>query len=386
MTKLQVFYMMCLVLIFIIVDIFCDNFLGIIYGKAPPSEGFIFFIAFGVLQVVFAPFQSAASDVYGRKNGLVISLFFSLASLALIYLFKEIVGYWQLAIATLFKGVMGNTLPISLALIADTKHKNYRLLFACSTGAYALAYLVLAKVEALHLANLDEQLNFYLILAVIAALFIGILFLKNRKLDTGGLVFSSVMAREKKLIIKDLMDSPKRKKLSAFYLWETSMYVILLSQIDFHINKLNHIADFMMYGYLIGILFLVTLRRFEDSTIIKVGYFISFLSLVPYFFLSNFVEEISLLQGCYFFHALGNAFLSPAFLSLLATKLKPHQQGRTYGLTDSVDTIAYLSGAVVLLVVRLLNLNVIYLVLFSFLSFTISWKFYNQFPNENRGN
>jgi hypothetical protein len=75
--------------------------------------------------------------------------------------------------------------------------------------------------------------------------------------------------------------------------------------------------------------------------------------------------------------------LSPAFLSLLAKTLKPHQQGRTYGLTDSIDTIAYLAGAVALLILRLLDLKVFYLVMFSFVTFAISFKFYNEFQEEN---
>jgi Major Facilitator Superfamily. len=263
-TKLQVFWMMCLALVFIIVDIFCNNFLATVYARASNLEAFVFFVAFGALQVIFAPFQSAASDVYGRKSGLIISLFFSLASLILMYLFKGLTGFLAiLVIATLFKGVAGNTLPMSLALIADTRHQNYRLLFACSTGAYALAYLVLAKLEDLHLTALDEQFNFYLILAVLTCLIIGIAFLKNQLPEANNLAFSSVMKKEKKLIEKDLINPFKRRTLSAFFLWETSLYVILLSQIEFHINRINHIADWMMYGYLIGVLLLIILYRLK---------------------------------------------------------------------------------------------------------------------------
>lgn len=46
-------------------------------------------------------------------------------------------------LASLLKGVAGNTLPLALAGIADTQDKNYRFSFALSSGTYAIAYLLL---------------------------------------------------------------------------------------------------------------------------------------------------------------------------------------------------------------------------------------------------
>ncbi len=383
----QVTLTISLVFIFILVDVLCENFLGIVYNERSRVEASLLFLGFGILQILFAPLQSAASDVYGRKKSLIISLSFSLLSLALIYFFKQSTGFLLfLVFSTLSKGVMGNTLPISLALIADTRHKNYRLLFACSTGAYALAYLLLASVDFDKAGLLENRVNFYLVLSFFSAIVICFFLLKNQNksgLSTDeNLSLLHVLKNERKLLVEDVKHVPTRRGLTAFYLWETSLYVILLSQVDFHINKVTHIAESMMYGYLLGVVILMLSYRLRDRVIIKTGYYVSFLSLVPYFVLFRVVEDQTLLlRVCYFFHALGNAFLSPAFLSMLAKELKAHKQGRMYGLADSVDTIAYLCGAIALFIFSMLKLDVVYLVSFSFIVFTVSWKFYDRFRN-----
>ena len=137
----------------------------------------------------------------------------------------------------------------------------------------------------------------------------------------------------------------------------------------------------MMFGYLFGVLFLVFSYRLKDSKIIQIGYWISFLSIIPYFVLVKMIgDPTNLLRACCFFHALGNALLSPSVLSILAKGLKSHAQGRMYGLTDSIDTLAYWCGTLaIIFIMRVLHLDLIYLMLFSFLVFSVSWKFYTRF-------
>lgn len=383
----QIILTIALVFIFILIDVLCENFLGIVYNERPRVEAALLFLGFGILQIIFAPLQSATSDIYGRKRSLIISLFFSLVSLALIYFFKQNANFLLFLIfSTLSKGIMGNTLPMSLALIADTRHKNYRLLFACATGAYALAYLLLASADFNGISFLENKINFYLILSFIAAIVVCVLLLNNQKNNRlnidENLSLLRVLKTERRLLVEDVKHTPTRRGLTAFYLWETSLYVILLSQVDFHINKVTHIAESMMYGYLLGVVLLIFSYRLRDSTVIKIGYYTSFLSFIPYFVFFKIVEDQTLLlRTCYFFHALGNAFLSPAFLSMLAKELKARKQGRMYGLVDSVDTISYVCGAIVLFIFSMLKLDLVYLVSFSFIIFTLSWKFYDRFQN-----
>lgn len=380
---------MFLVALFIFADILCENFIGIIYEKQSQIHEFAFFFGFMLLQIIFAPIQSGLSDLYGRKRSLIVSLFFSFLSLIFISIFIQSSVYFSLLIfATISKGVIGNTLPISLAAIADTQDKNFRLSFAFSTAAYALAYLLLASVVDL---ITNKQISYIFILSFVLIIIVCIKLFnyigdkpEDFSHDEKSRTIAFVTKNEAKLLLKDLKHTPTSKALGAFFLWELSLYSILLSQVDFQINKNAHIAEAMMCGYLFGVIILIFSKKINDSNVIKIGYYTSFFSLIPYFILFRFVENQNLLlMLCYFFHAVGNAFLSPALLSILAKERKAHEQGRIYGLTDSVDTFGYLCAILAIIVFDTLKLEIIYLISFSFLTFAASWVFYRRFQNLN---
>lgn len=381
-----------LVFIFVFVDILTENVLGMTESILSPSRAFFCFLFFGLLQIFFAPIQSALSDIYGRKNSLVVSLFFSLLSLCVIYLFNQTAEVFALLIlAIIFKGIFGNTLPISLALIADTRYKNYRLLFSCTTAAYALAYLLVSSIYSDDKLISLKNINFYLIFLFFIVIIVCILFLKTEKLHQFKHVnenqsLLSVIKTEKKMIIADIKNSSTQKALTAFFLWEMSLYTLLLSQVDFHVSRSFHIAEWMMSGYLFGICILVFCYKLKDSTVIKMGYSLSFFSFIPYIIFSNFLENQNiLLRLCGFCLAIGNALLCTSFFSILAHELKDSKHGRMYGLTDSVDTLGYISGAIILILFSILQIDIFYLVLCSFIIFSISWKFYNRFTNKQKG-
>lgn len=389
----RIILIMLPVCVFLFADIFAENFITKIYDSQARSSYYL--VIFCLLQIIFAPIQSGLSDIYGRKKSLIISLFFSFLSIVCINLFNRIEHSIYLILATFLKGATGNTLPIALAVIADTRSKNYRLLFAFATAAYAFAYLGLAWVSnPIDVTEkvIDIKIEYYLglvfIFLILFCFFLFNRFINKKRLvkvnPTGSVL--SILEHEPKLLAQDVAHVPTRKALTAFFLWETSLYTILISQVDFQIGKPTHIAELMMIGYLVGVFILLCCKNFKDSTVIKMGYWVSFLSLIPYFLLFKFVEDkISLLQSCCFFHALGNAFLSPALLSILAKPLKAHEQGRMYGLTDSVDTLAFLIGNLVIsAITKELGLGTDYLVMFSFIIFTVSWIFYNRFQNHKK--
>ncbi|MGC1879151.1 MAG: MFS transporter [Rhabdochlamydiaceae bacterium] len=377
---------MFFIVLFIFADIFCENFIGIVYDKQSSIQQFSLFLSFALLQILFAPIQSGLSDIYGRKKSLIVSLSFSFLSLIFIAFLNLKVAFFPLLImATISKGAIGNTLPISLALMADFQDKNYRLSFAFATAAYALAYLILSSVKDI---ISDNQINYISIVLFTCLIIVCFRFLNNNhfKLKHSHLNDNNsallIIKNESKLIKKDLKNVSTRKALAAFFFWETSLYTILLTQVDFHINKATHIAQAMMLGYLSGVFILIFCQKLKDSKIIKIGYLTSFFSLIPYFLLFKIVEDQnSLIRACYFFHALGNAFLSPALLSILAKERKAHERGRIYGLTDSVDTCGYLIAALAIITYSSLKLDLIYLISFSFLTFAISWCFYGRFQN-----
>lgn len=378
---------MILVVIFIFADILCENYIGIIYDKQSAVQQLLLFFGFALLQIFFAPIQSGFSDLYGRKKSLVVSLSFSLLSLIFVYIYNQntLLGFLLIS-ATLSKGALGNTLPISLAVMADVQNKNYRLSFAFSTAAYAFAYLFLSSANG---TISDNNLNIYLIISFVLIIIACLkLFYDaedklseyNSNHENRSMLF--ILKNESRLVVNDFKNTDTRKALIAFFLWELSLYSILLTQVDFNINKTNHIAEIMMIGYLTGVCILMLCRKARDEKIIKFGYFISFSSLIPYFLLFLFINNHEyIIRICYFFHTLGNAFLSPAFLSILAKERKPHERGRMYGMTDSVDTCGYLCAAIAIILYKALNLELIYLISFSFITFSLSWVYYSRFKN-----
>jgi len=344
------FLLLIFVFLFILADVLCDNFLSIVYHEQHRSMELGLFSLLIVLHIISAPIQSGISDINGRKNSLIFSLFSLTLSLIFIYMFNNGIRWVAfLFLGASFKGILGNSLPISLAVIADKKDRNYRAFFCTSTSAYAVAYLALAIIiSTIDSVFLNTQINGYLILLFSSITIFCIIFFnhpEDKNLQMISLKkFSSIpqaIKHQVPLIWNSLKNSHDRKALTAFFLWEISLYSILISQVDFQMNKISHIADTMMVGYLIGVIILLTCcYRIRDKQVIKIGYYVSFLSLIPYFILFKIVNDKNLLiRSCYFFHALGNAFLSPAFLSMIAKERKSRDQGRIYGLADSADTI-----------------------------------------------
>jgi MFS family permease len=385
-----------LILLFIFAEILCENFIVIIYNEQSHIQAFYLLLIYMLLQIFFAPIQSGVSDFIGRKKSLIFSLSFSFFSLFIIFLYIKKIVFWfpMLIFATLIKGIFGNTLPLSLAAIADTQSKNYRFSFALSSGTYAVAYLIL--IFSSNTLNVF-YVNYILSLLIIFLIGTCITFFKDIKdknftplnsmrttnfISKKNYSIINVVKNEITLIIKELKQKATRNALTAFFLWEVSMYSILVAQVDFRIYKSFNFAAIMMVGYIVGILFLRFCYKIKDSKIIEVGYYVSTISLIPYFIFFYFIDNMNiLLQVCYFFHALGNAFLSPAFMSILAKEKPPHEQGKRYGLIESFDTIGFLVSVFVVFLFVFLKLHLFYLVSFSFCSFMVSWVFYGRFKN-----
>jgi len=197
-------------------------------------------------------------------------------------------------------------------------------------------------------------------------------------------VFLIVLKKEKLKILNSIKHKPTRQALIAYLLWSISIYSILVSQIDLRSASLksNHIAMAMMIGYLMGItiLKLKFVNRASDSAVIKWGYFISFFSLIPYFLLFPFINNVTILLGvCYYIHALGNSFLSPAFLAFLSKENPKHEQGKILGLIESADTSAFMISLIFVMIYNYFQFPLAILICFSFFSFSLSFIYYNRF-------
>lgn len=386
--------LMVLVL-FVYADVVCENFIVIINDLQQAMTATALLIGFVILQIFFAPIQSGFSDFYGRRKSLIISLaisfiaiFFSLASTQFTY-FAMIF----LVVANGIKGVWGNTTPISLAAIADTQDSNQRGAFALASGMFALAYITLVIINFFSLNSLVLIYSVGVILLI--SLILSWFKFRDPEDDTAKLpyekgihtvsrLFPSLLKIGKKevhLIRRELQRPLTRAALGAYILWEISMYAILVSQVDFNHGNSKLFVLVMMGGYLfgVGLLWHPRYKKIKDSNILKAGFLFAFFSLVPYFLLFKFFNNENFLLGfVYALHALGNAFLSPATFSILVKNRSAHEQGKILGLVDSADMIAFLVAIFFVIIYVKLNIPLFYLILFSFLIFSVSWIFFGK--------
>jgi MFS family permease len=380
---------------FVYSDIICENVLIIVNDQQSHLIATTFVFGFLVLQIFFASIQSALSDFLGRKKSLIFSLSVSLFSLICTYFYTNFHFHFGfiLILALVSKAIWGNTIPISFAAIADTQGKNYRRSFALASSTYSIAFITIILI------NFFSAYDFISILISTVLLFVSlfacIFAFKDVSDKTAHLpydiqhiensrnIFSKFWKlgiREIGLLKKELRRPLTKYGLSAYILWEISMYSVIISQIDLSSNSPQQITLGMMFAYLLGALILQIrpCTKISDRRMLKFGYILSFFSFLPYFFLMGFIHSQDLLIGiCYTLHALGNAFLSPTILSVLATGRSTHDQGKILGLAESGDTVAFLIATIFVMVYATYQWPISFLVLFSFVAFSTSWVYYS---------
>lgn len=191
----------------------------------------------------------------------------------------------------------------------------------------------------------------------------------------------SLLIYELKSVIGELKKGYIINAMIAFLLWEISVYCILLLYVDF--NKINFqlISITMMLGYAFGILLLKIFNKMTDQKMSRLGLLLGSVSLLPFYLHFTFNPSplilhstgILVLACCYFFHSAGMALLPPTLFATLAKTTKPHEQGRVYGLLESVDTIAFLLSSIFVMIYDFKKLHLVYIISISFITVIISW-------------
>ncbi|MBY0529444.1 MAG: hypothetical protein K2P51_04560 [Rhabdochlamydiaceae bacterium] len=155
----------------ILASVIGNNSILRIFGAQPPLIALVLSTTMIVLQIFAAPVQAGFSDFYCRKKSLIVSLVFSCLSLILLIFFKtrNLLSIAPLVLVVLMNGILGNTIPLAWAALADTQKKNLRFSLALTTGAYSIAYMILA------FSNLFVLSNTIWIFAI-TGVFIGVLF------------------------------------------------------------------------------------------------------------------------------------------------------------------------------------------------------------------
>jgi MFS family permease len=374
-----------LLLLFILADILCDNTILRTFNKQSPSLEFWLFVGMLLLQAIASPIQSGFSDFSCRKKSLIVSLSSSSIALAIAYFYNlgALLYFPVLVFMLLIKGALGNTIPLSWAAIADTQEKNVRFSFALSTASFAVGYLLLIYANK-YLSREDSVLIILLFLLVLV--FLSATLFKDIR-DKNGYKTITVKQRfrlifnDVKLILYELSQTRTRDALLAFLLWEISLYSILLLYVDFEVEEFSKVALGMIFGSLVGIFSLRFLTKLSDKVVIRIGFNISSVSLIPFFINIIFTRDINfiLLSFCYSLHMLGNALLGPTLFSILAKDKKPHEQGKIYGLIESVDTISFLISTIAVIIYNFYRLNLLFIIGLSFITVALSWFPYARY-------
>jgi MFS family permease len=389
MHNLRKFYIP-LILIFIISDVIGGNYIFGSFNNEPLTLEFFLFMGLLILQIIASPVQSGLSDFYGRKKSLIISLSASL--LALVFVLFQAKSMLFFIPILLLKGLLGNTIPISWAAIGDTigetSGKNYRFTFALSTSAYAVGYLFLIFINKSFTTTHSIMVLIALLSIVVYLCYKFFIDTKDAECDASNNSQVSLFkfaAKEFSLVIHDLKISKFRLLLTAFCLWEISLYTILIYFADFRNYEASLTEVAMMIGYLIGTFLVRFCKRISDNLMIKYGYKISLISVIPYLILLPFFNDTHLILGiCFFFHAIGNAFLSPTILSIVSNEKEPHERGKIYGLLESADNLAFLLASIAIFICNKFHSGLPYLVTLSFLTMAVSWFPYAKFEKIKR--
>lgn len=372
-------------LAFIFVDEVCNNYFLKIFSSLSVSSRFQemgFYIFFLIVQIIFSPIQAGYSDFYCRKKSLVFALSFSALSLipAFFYFKHALPPIILLTIMALIKGVFGNNLPLSWAGIADTQTSNVRISLALSTSAIALGYLGLIGLSSIFRKESLSVVIFFMFIVLSCICIKKFTDIRDKKARIQSYEKPS-LRKEIALIINNFLKSRRfRKGLLVFMFWEISFYSCHMLDVDLQIKEFKGLTLSMVLGYLVGVACLWILTKKKDERMIKIGYVISTLAFIPIFALAPFVSDITvLIIVCYFFYALGAAFLAPSLFSTLSKERQSYEQGKIYGLLDSIDTVAFLISTIITTTYHWLKPNQLIIVFISFIALLLSRWPYAEF-------
>ncbi len=362
---------------FILADTVADNLIIQTFQTQTFDVKTGLILVYLIVQIIISPLQAGFSDFYCRKKSLAVSLIFSFISLIFSFLFQlKIFTFFSVFLIIIFlKGFFGNTIPIAWAAVADTQSKELRFSLALATAPYAIGYLLLNVFSNGNSVNIPNivTLIFYVVVMLICIFLFKDLRDERRLHSTEAINLKKKFKEEIKQIVIDIRDKRINTGLIAYLLWSISIYSVLVLLVDFD-NPFHKTASYMMYGYILGVISLKFLKRIADNTIIYLGYWGSVIPFAVYFILFFFLKNTeTLLSACYFFHGIGNAFLSPTILSILSKEKPLHEQGKIFGLIDSTDTLGFLIGAIAILVYGIFKLNIFFMIAFSAVTFIVSW-------------
>ena len=369
-------------IVLIIFDVFCDSIILNSFSKETHLKEIFLFVLLLFLQIIASPIQSGISDRYGRKKSLVVTISATLLSLVILFLHtSDIFGYFIVLVMTnLLKGFLGNTTPLVWSVIADADSKEERFFFSLSESGYAIGYLLVIYANNI-LSKVSASFSLFIMIPVAFVLiYFLIKYFKDFTDKECEESFFESLKEEPLLIINDLKEKSLRFLYTSFTFLEISLYSILILSADFENEKAFFPAVLMMVGYLVGSMMMKFLGKLSNKTMMKCGFILSTFSLIPYITIMLFYKNISfLLYFGYFFHAVGNAVLSPTTLCLSTKGIDNHLKGKRFGILTSFDTLALLIASFAIIIHQKLCLIMDCMIGFSFITMVIAWMAYGKY-------
>lgn len=355
-----------LLLYFVLLDEAADTFLTSVSSKIlsdehKPYESRIVYLLLG-LQIIFSPLQAGFSDFYLRKKSIIVSLSATLLSVILLKISTNY-GIFFLVCAVILKGVLGNTLPIAWAGLAEnTRGRNIRFALALSICFLAIG----SWGSLLVLPYLAAELFFWLVVILLA-------------IGLGSAIYP----------FKDPEDAPKphfletispiqmlvnectgiyhisKKPLNFFTLLSFLFSEISFYQILFRVEVFNNYHCFIRVplaigiGYTVGTIALKFIKA-KDRFVSLSGLALSITAILIVNILFSTGHEnqfmFTTLFACYSF---GYALFTPSLFSLITPREHAHLQGKIYGILESTDSLASLITFLIVFLTQRLTCNLV---------------------------
>lgn len=346
-------------------------------GQNQLSKALISIVLFGS-QIIFSPIQAGFSDFSSRRKGLILAFSISLVSLLFLpFNSKSTYFIYFLFVASFLKGTGGNILPIARAGLADSIRHNFRVAIGFSTSAIAAGYVFIKVISE----TLDSFYAPVLLIALIPVILFYIFRIYTDRHDSDvsnrPTSFIKAMIIDIKSLYRDfLRDKIFFLSISSYFFWEVSFYLVFIKDVELRSSDFQNFSLMMCMGYLMGVLLLKLISKWHDQRVLKLGYRISIISIILIFLALGsgitLFAKFAPIFG-YFIYSLGFGFIVPCLFSMVSKLRKPHEQGKIYGLIDSIDTIAFTAA----LLIDVYTTNFRLIMILSFICLIIGSLIYN---------
>ena len=342
------------------------------------------------LSMPFALFLAGWSDFHCRRFTIILTLSGIIASCLLIVIYNKTGLDWIAMLALAVKAIIGNAVPIALAILADiVSMKNFRSILAAAIISISLGIWLPIYLRPNPSQNF--QLSLYALIICIIAGILTILFLRDDKFDKVKFkknpinleAFTFFFKKECKLIIKFFCIPFIALALIGFLFSEASYYQFLLrGEILKKSTYFSSQSLVLAIGYYLGSFILISfdlINRFvirrnpiKDRTWVILGLIISVVTIA----LITLSGYTSLGKNLYYIiltilFSLGFAFFVPTIFTAISRTRASEDQGKIFGALDSTDSLSTLLSYGVIETTKTISRKSIFLITSSlfFISF-----------------